>query len=81
MFSSPSSVHYSKCKDTGSGLFGYRREQDSNGKIIKNSCGDGKTCKRNYWIKYIITGFFQMHLGMKGFLWFLNCLYVLFPLF
>ena len=24
---------YLKCKDTGSGLFGYRREKDSSGKI------------------------------------------------
>ena len=79
MFSSPSSgSDYSKCKDTGSGLFGYRREKDSNGNIVKNSCGDGKTCKKNYWIKYIITILcpplaLGMHLGMKGFFQVLVC--------
>ena len=31
------------CKDTGSGIFGYRREKNENGKIVKNN----NSCKRN----------------------------------
>ena len=79
MFSSPSlGSTYSKCKDTGSGLFGYRREKDSSGKIVKNSCGDGKVCKRNILIKYIIAVLcpplaLSMHLGMKGFFHVIIC--------
>jgi uncharacterized membrane protein YqaE (UPF0057 family) len=64
---------YSKCRDTGSGLFGYRREKNDDGKIVKNSCGDDKVCKRNILIKYIIAVIcpplaLAMHLGLKG--WF-----------
>ena len=78
-FSSPSfNSTYSKCKDTGSGLFGYRREKDSSGKIVKNSCGDGKVCKRNVLVKYIIAVLcpplaLGLHLGMKGFFHVLIC--------
>ena len=59
------------------------------GKIVKNSCGDGKMCKRNVLVKYIIAVLcpplaLALHLGMKGFfrfdLWILYSVYVLFSL-
>ena len=88
-FSSPSfNSTYSKCKDTGSGLFGYRREKDSSGKIVKNSCGDGKICKRNFCKIYnycimssisIIVTSWNERIFPRFDMWILNCVYVLFP--
>lgn len=73
-----SNSEYSKCKDTGSGLFGYRREKNSSGKIVKNSCGDNQICKRSILVKYIIAVIcpplaLAMHLGMKGFFHIIIC--------
>lgn len=57
------------CKDTGSGLFGYRKT-GSGSKISK--CGPGRKCARNRWLFLLITIIcpplaLALHLGMKGF--------------
>lgn len=65
-----------KCKDTGEGLFGYRRNRDENGKITGADKLDAKVqnrgCVRPTILKLLLTilcpplGLF-LHLGMKGF--------------
>ena len=73
-FFTPKKGKYNKCKDSGGGIFGFRRNKNSEGKLIKGQkCGKTKTCKRNYVIRYIITILCPplalfLHLGASG--WF-----------
>lgn len=60
-----------KCKETGSGLFGFRKTGTGNGSKL-SKCGPGRKCVRNRWLVLIITIIcpplaLAQHLGMKGF--------------
>ena len=73
-FLMPKNGKYNKCKDTGEGVFGYRRKRNEEGKLVKGEkCGRDRVCKRNYILKYIVTvlcpplGLF-LHMGASG--WF-----------
>ena len=65
-----------KCKDTGEGIFGFRRNRDQNGKLTGADKLDAKVqnrgCVRPTILKLLLTilcpplGLF-LHLGMKGF--------------
>ena len=47
---------YDKCNDTGSGIFGFRREKNKEGKIVASSdCGGDKTCRKSYLLKYLVA--------------------------
>ena len=67
---------YDKCNDTGSGLFGFRRNRNKEGKIISESggdCGGDKTCRKSYLFKYLVTiicppSALFLHMGAYG--WF-----------
>lgn len=55
-FLTPKRGKYNKCKDTGEGIFGFRRTRNEKGKLVKNqSCGKDKVCKKNKLPKYIIS--------------------------
>ena len=48
-FFTPKRGKYNKCKDSGSGIFGFRRNKNSEGKLVKGQkCGKDKNCKRVY---------------------------------
>lgn len=68
----PKKKPYNKCKDTGGGLFGYRRKRNSEGKITGGDCGK-KGCFRPLLIKYLVVVLCPplalfLHLGASG--WF-----------
>ena len=71
-FFKPKKGPYNKCKDNGSGIFGFRRKRNSEGKKVGGDCGD-KGCYRPLLVKYLIVvlcpplGLF-LHMGAAG--WF-----------
>ena len=73
-FFTPKRGKYNKCKDAGSGIFGFRRNKNSEGKLVKGQkCGKDKNCKRVYILRYLITILCPplalfMYLGASG--WF-----------
>jgi len=73
-FLTPKKKKYNKCKDSGGGIFGFRRTRNSQGKLVKDQkCGKEKTCKRNSILKYIIAVLCPplslfLHMGVSG--WF-----------
>ena len=74
IFRGNSNKKYDKCKNAGSGIFGYRREKNENGNLVKgnNNC-KGKKCIKPSLFKIIIAVLcppFAMflHFGISG--WF-----------
>ena len=70
----PKKKPYNKCSDTGGGIFGFRREKNSEGKIISSKdCGGDKKCNQSNLLKYIIAIICPplalfLHTGISG--WF-----------
>ena len=74
IFRGNSNKKYDKCKNTGSGIFGYRREKNENGNLVKgnNNC-KGKKCIKPSLFKIIIAVLCPplamfLHFGISG--WF-----------
>lgn len=73
-FLTPKKKKYNKCKDNGGGIFGFRRDRNKDGKLVKDQkCGKEKVCRRNYILKYLITVICPplalfLHIGAGG--WF-----------
>jgi len=79
IFTSGPNFKYNKCKDAGSGIFGFRRKRDENGNIIDSLENDGtKKCVKPTFINLMIMVLCPplalfLHLGVRGWFQVLVC--------
>ena len=71
-FLKPKNKNYDKCNDKGSGIFGFRRKRNSEGKKVGGDCGE-KGCYRPLIVKYLVAVICPplalfLHMGVSG--WF-----------
>jgi hypothetical protein len=82
IFTSGPNFKYNKCKDAGSGIFGFRRKRDENGNIIDSLENDGtKKCVKPTFINLMIMVLCPplalfIHLGLRGWFHILVCAFL-----
>ena len=83
IFSSGPNFKYNKCKDTGEGLFGFRRNRDSNGNIIVGAENNekGRKCVSPTILNLALTILCPplslfLHLGTRGWFHIIVCVFL-----